>query len=190
MVKEILINPIENCIKEKNDKKYIIIIDTLRYDFDKYLKSLSKKDYAPCYIIRKDGKIHKLYDDSYYSNVSYYEKINKNSIFIALENAGQLEKNKNLYINWCNEIVNGSESDETIVQNNFNYYESYTSIQIESLGYMIIYLGNKYKLSLKEINKYNKDENSVVFLKDIDITSYSPNPSFNVEKLNSIIFKN
>jgi hypothetical protein len=55
---------------------------------------------------------------------------------------------------------------------------------------MIIYLGNKYKLSLKEINKYNKDENSVVFLKDIDITSYSPNPSFNVEKLNSIIFKN
>jgi hypothetical protein len=70
MLKEILINPIENCIKEKSDKKYIIICDTLRNDFDKYIISLSKKEYAPAYTIKKNGDIHKFYDDFYYTNLT------------------------------------------------------------------------------------------------------------------------
>ena len=37
MLKEILLNPIDNFVKEENDKKYIIICDTLRNDFDKYI---------------------------------------------------------------------------------------------------------------------------------------------------------
>ena len=63
MLKEILINPIDNFIKEENDKKYIIIFDTLRNDFDKYILSLGKKEYAPSYVVRKNGDIHKLYDE-------------------------------------------------------------------------------------------------------------------------------
>ena len=74
MTKEILINPINNCIKEKNDKKYIILLDTLRNDFDKYILSLKKKEYAPAYVIRKDGIIHKFYDELYHSPITNIEK--------------------------------------------------------------------------------------------------------------------
>ena len=59
---------------------------------------------------------------------------------------------------------------------------------IKSLGHLIIYLGNKYSLNLKEINIKNREDNSIIFLKDIDVFSFSPNPSLNIEKLNSVIF--
>jgi hypothetical protein len=188
MLKEILINPIENCIKEKNDKKYIIICDTLRNDFDKYINSLSKKEYAPAYTIKKNGDIHKFYDDFYYTNLTNIEKINKNSIFIALENSGKLTKNNNIFSNWCDEIIDTKNVDEIITNKEFSYYEKYTKTQIQSLGHLIIYLGNKYNLNLKEINIKNREDNSIIFLKDIDVFSFSPNPSLNIEKLNSVIF--
>jgi len=189
MVKEILINPIENCIKEKNDKKYIILFDTLRNDFDKYILSLEKKEYAPAYVIRKDGIIHKFYDELYHSSVTNIEKINKNSIFIALENSGKLIREENKFINWCEEVINVKNVEEVITNKEFIFYEKYKNEQIESLGHLIIYLGNKYNLNLKQINIKNREDNSIIFLKDIDVFSYSPNSTLNIEKLNSIIFK-
>jgi len=190
MLKEILINPIENCIKEKNDKKYIIICDTLRNDFDKYINSLSKKEYAPAYMIRKDGTIHKFYDDAYYTNLTNINKINKSSIFVALENSGKLTKENDTFLNWCDEQIDKKNVDEVITNKEFSYYEKYKIEQIKSLGHLIIYLGNKYNLNLKQINIKNREDNSIIFLKDIDVFSYSPNPSLNVDKLNSIIFGN
>ena len=189
MLKEILINPNENCIKEKNDKKYIIIFDTLRNNFDKYILSLGKKDYAPAYVIKKDGTIHKFYDELYHSDVTNIEKINKKSIFIALENSGKLIKDDNQYLNWCEEVINVKNVEEIITNKEFSFYEKYKNEQIESLGHLIIHLGNKHNLNLKQINIKNREDNSIIFLKDIDVFSYSPNPTLNVEKLNSIIFK-
>jgi hypothetical protein len=188
MLKEILINPIENCVKDKCDKKYIIILDTLRNDFEKYILSLSKKEYAPAYVIKKDGAIHKFYDDSYYTNLTNIEKINKNSIFIALENSGKLTKEENNFLSWCNEKIDIKNVDEIITNKEFSYYEKYKIEQIKSLGQLVIYLGNKYNLNLKQINIKNREDNSIIFLKDIDVFSYSPSPAFNIEKLNSIIF--
>jgi hypothetical protein len=190
MIKEILINPIENCIKEKTEKKYIIICDTLRNDFDKYLLSLKKKEYAPAYIIKKNGEIHKFYDDFYYTNLTNIEKINKTSIFISLENSGLITKNENNFINWCNEIIDKKNIEEIIINKEKKIYEKYTKNQINSLGHLIIYLSNKYNLSLKEINTKNRQDNSILFLSDIDIFSNSPNPTFSIEKLNSVIFGN
>jgi N-acetyl-anhydromuramyl-L-alanine amidase AmpD len=190
MLKEILINPIDNCVKEKHDKNYIILLDTLRNDFDKYITSLSKKEYAPSYLIKKDGTIHKFYDDSYYTNFSNIEKINKKSIFIAIENSGKLTKEENFFVNWCNEKIEINNIEKIFIDNNLMYYEKYTNEQIKSLGHLIIYLGNKHNLNLKHINPKNKENSSILFLKDVDIFSYSLNPIFNIEKLNSIIFEN
>lgn len=190
MLKEILINPIDKFVNQKNNKKYIIICDTLRNNFDKYIESLSKKEYAPAYVIKKDGSIHKFYDDAYYSNLTNIEKINKTAIFIGLENSGKLVNNKGQYYNWCDEIVDKKNVDEIKTNNDIVYYDKYTKSQIESLGHLIIYLGNKHSLSLKEISFKNKEDNAIIFLNDIDIFSYSPNPTLNVEKLNSIIFGN
>jgi len=188
MLKEILINPIDNFVNQKNNKKYIIICDTLRNNFDKYIHSLNKKEYAPAYVIKKDGTIHKFYDESYYTPLTNIEKINKTAIFIALENAGKLINDNGQYFNWCNEVIDKKNIDETKTNNESVFYDKYTKLQIESLGHLIIYLGNKHSLSLKEISFKNKEDNAIIFLNDIDIFSYSPNPTLNIEKLNSIIF--
>jgi hypothetical protein len=55
MVKEILINPIDNFVKEETSKKYIIICDTLRDNFDKYILSLKKKTIAQHISLKKMG---------------------------------------------------------------------------------------------------------------------------------------
>jgi len=188
MLKEILINPIDNFIKSETEKKYIIICDSLRSNFDKYILSLKKKDYTPSYIVKRDGSIHKLFDEKYYSDFTTIEKINKSSIFIALENSGKLSKEENVFFNWCNEIIDVKDVEEIVSSKEFSYYEKYTKIQTESLGHLILYLGNKHSLNLKQINIKNKEENSIIFLNHIDIFSYSPNPTLNTEKLNSIIF--
>lgn len=190
MLKEILINPINNFVKEENNKKYIIICDNLRKNFDKYLLSLNKKEYAPAFIVKKDGTIHKFYDEKYYTNYINIDKINKSAIYIALENAGKLTKESDKFLNWCNEDINLKDVKELITNKEFSHYETYTNKQIESLGHLIIHLGNKYSLSLKEISLKNREDNSIIFLNDIDVFSYSPNPTFNTEKLNSIIFEN
>jgi N-acetyl-anhydromuramyl-L-alanine amidase AmpD len=188
MLKEILINPIDNFIKSETDKKYIIICDSLRSNFDKYILSLKKKDYTPSYIVKRDGSIHKLFDEKYYSDFTTIEKINKSSIFIALENSGKLSKEDDVFFNWCNEIIDVKDVEEVVSSKEFSYYETYTKTQTESLGHLILYLGNKHGLNLKQINIKNKEDNSIIFLNHIDIFSYSPNPTLNTEKLNSIIF--
>ena len=188
MLKEILINPIDNFVKSETDKKYIIICDTLRNDFDKYILSLKKKEYSPSYIVKKDGTIHKLYDEKYYSSFTTIEKINKSSIFIALENSGKLENTHDGFLNWCNEKIDTKSVEEIITNKEFSYYEKYTKAQTESLAHLILYLGNKHNLNLKQINIRNKEDNSIIFLNHIDIFSYSPNPTLNIEKINSIIF--
>jgi N-acetyl-anhydromuramyl-L-alanine amidase AmpD len=188
MVKEILINPIDNFIKEDSYKKYIILCDTLRNDFDKYILSLKKKDYCPSFVIRKDGSIHKLFDEKYYSNLTNIEKINKASIFIALENSGKMTKDGDIFTNWCNENIDEKYVKEVIDNKEIIYYDTYTKVQIENLAYLILYLSNKHNMDLKQINLKNKEDNSIIFLNQIDIFSYSPNPTFNIEKLNSIIF--
>jgi N-acetyl-anhydromuramyl-L-alanine amidase AmpD len=188
MLKEILINPIDNFIKSETEKKYIIICDSLRSNFDKYILSLKKKEYSPSYIVKRDGTIHKLFDEKYYSDFTTIEKINKSSIFIALENSGKLSKEENVFFNWCNEIIDVKYVEEVVSIKEYSYYETYTKIQTESLGHLILYLGNKHGLNLKQINIKNKEDNSIIFLNHIDIFSYSPNPTLNTEKLNSIIF--
>jgi N-acetyl-anhydromuramyl-L-alanine amidase AmpD len=188
MLKEILLNPINNFVKEENDKKYIIICDSLRSNFDKYILSIKKKEYSPSYIVKRDGTIHKFYDEKYYSDFTTIEKINKSSIFIALENSGKLLKENDVFLNWCNEIIDIKNVEEIIINKEFSYYETYTKNQTESLGHLILYLGNKHNLNLKQINIKNKEDNSIIFLNHIDVFSYSPNPTLNTEKLNSIIF--
>jgi N-acetyl-anhydromuramyl-L-alanine amidase AmpD len=131
MLKEILLNPINNFVKEENDKKYIIICDSLRSNFDKYILSLKKKEYSPSYIVKRDGTIHKFYDEKYYSDFTTIEKINKSSIFIALENSGKLSKENDVFLNWCNEIIDIKNVEEIITNKEFSYYETYTKNQTE-----------------------------------------------------------
>ena len=120
-----------------------------RYDFKKYILSLSKKEYAPAFLIKKNGDIHKFYDESYYSNVTNIEKINKTAIFIGIENAGKLINVNNEFINWCNDVVEKNDVEEIKINKESIYYDKYTKYQLQSIGHLIIHLGNKYNLNLK-----------------------------------------
>ena len=106
-----------------------------------------------------------------------------------MENAGKLTNIDNEYLNWCNDKIDKKNVDEITLNKEVSYYDKYTKIQTEALGHLIIYLGNKHSLNLKEINTKNREDNSIIFLNHIDVFSYSPNPTLNVERLNSIIFK-
>ena len=172
------------------NKKYIILCDTLRNNFDKYILSLAKKEYAPAYVVRKDGTIHKFYDEQYYTKLTNIDKINKTSIFIALENSGKIENTHDGFLNWCNEELDVRNVEEINFNKEKTLFDKYTKTQVESLAHLIIHLGNKHNLNLKEIGLKNREDNAIIFLTDIDIFSYSPNPTLSIEKLNSIIFKN
>jgi hypothetical protein len=81
--------------KQKNKNK-IILINTFR-DAKNYLVSLKYRhngeyDKIPNYIISKKGEVIKLMDDGGYSNFFDDKLINYNSVVIAIENLGWLEK--------------------------------------------------------------------------------------------------
>jgi N-acetyl-anhydromuramyl-L-alanine amidase AmpD len=181
MEKEILIPNIKcNFNKKITEKKYILITDTLRSDFDKYIKSLEIKNYAPSYVIRKNGDIYKLYNDEFHSYFFESEPMNEVFITIALENAGLLNKNENTYTNWCLDIVDNYNIKEI----NENYYETYSDKQYESLSYIILYLCQKHNIQMHKIRVDNLELRPILLAKELLISSYSPNNTFDLIKLN------
>lgn len=182
---ELLLNPIsdKNYIIEETNKKVCILGDTLRGSFEKYMTSLELKEYAPNFIVQRNGFIHKLYDDKYYSNINPKEIINKNSIFIFFDNAGLVEKNGDNFVNWCDDII----PDNEVIEHNHNYYHLYTLEQTKSVGLLLRYLSNKHNIEIKPLT-HDYHENNVIMLKTFDEFSYSPNETIDLNYLNDIIF--
>lgn len=181
---EILLNPINKCVVEQTDKKQILITNTCRLDFQKYLKSLKNKNSTPNFIIERNGNIHKLFDDKYYTEFSENLLLNKTSILIALENGGKLETRDNKhFVNWCYDVTTNTEN---ITKINKSYYQKYTRIQMENLAFLCLHLSNKYGINLNVIEKKNP-ESKVIDLGDIDLFHEPLNPDFNYEFFNEIL---
>jgi N-acetyl-anhydromuramyl-L-alanine amidase AmpD len=181
---EILLNPINNCVLEPSEKKLIVITNTERLDFQKYIKSLKNKKSIPNFIIEKNGNIHKLFDDKYYTEFTDNNLINKTSILIALENGGKLYTKDNIqFVNWCYDITTNKSN---IIKNNNFYYEKYTRIQIEKLAFLCLHLSKKHNINLNIVEKTNP-ESKIIDLGDIDYFSDSLNPDFNYDLFNDII---
>ena len=97
----------------KHKKKTQIILCHTSREAGEYLASLKfryngKYDKVPHYLIKKNGEVLQLLQNTKYSNFFDDEMTNKNAIIVSLENLGWLEKEplKNSHINWIGDIYN------------------------------------------------------------------------------------
>lgn len=116
-------------------KKQIILCHTSR-EVQDYLASLKfrynlKYDKIPHYVISRSGEIHQLLHDHSYSNMMYDETVNKNGIFVMLENLGWLEKKPltDHHVNWIGNIYKQGIFEKK--WRDYFIWQPYTTEQIE-----------------------------------------------------------
>lgn len=135
--------------KRKTKKSQILLFDTQRR-YDEYIGKLkyryngNYKD-IPHYVITKLGRIYNVFDTEY-SSITFNNEFDKKFIKIALENLGWLNKNTitGVLNNWIGDIYRG----EPYVKNwrNKFYWDTYTSLQVESLKELCNQLCDKHDI--------------------------------------------
>jgi N-acetyl-anhydromuramyl-L-alanine amidase AmpD len=98
------------------------------------LRNNGKYAKVPNYFISKEGKVLQLLEDEKYSNLTCNNQINKNSIFVCLENLGWLKKEplKDGHINWIGSIYKQRALQRTWRE--YFLWEPYQEIQIEMVS--------------------------------------------------------
>ena len=152
--------------KQKNKNK-IILINTFR-DIKGYLVSLKYRhngeyDKIPNYVITKKGEILRLLGDTGYSNLFDDKLLKYNSIVIAIENLGWLEKNKDrgMNINWIGDIYNGEPYYKK--WRDYDFWDVYTEAQMNSLASLCSEICDRMKINKKFIGHNIKTDISLKF---------------------------
>lgn len=172
--------PEDKYYKEKTSKKQIVLHHTasgpgIKGDINYYLRNNDKS--GTHYIIERNGKITQIIDSDYWchhlkirngifrnlglSNLN--NDLNKSSISIDLDSWGELEKiNDNRYRNIIQTPITVLKENVSYYEKGFrgkNYYQKYSTEQLESLKKLLVYLSEKHNISLEykesmfEINK-------------------------------------
>jgi N-acetyl-anhydromuramyl-L-alanine amidase AmpD len=154
---------------------------------------MGKYDKIPNYIIKKNGDIIKLLDNTEYSEFLPIKGVNKTGIFINIENLGWLEKEtlKNHYVNWIGDIYKGKPFERK--WRDYFYWDPYTENQFESLSFLCKKLFEEENIENNIIGHNTKisgaDKYKGVLTKsnfDSDFTDVSP--SFDFTKLENKIY--
>jgi N-acetyl-anhydromuramyl-L-alanine amidase AmpD len=134
-------------------KTQIILCHTSR-EAGEYLTSLKfryngKYNKLPHYLVKKDGEVLQLLQNTKYSHFFYNEKINQNSIIVSLENMGWLERKplSQDYINWKGSIYNGKVYEKK--WRDYFFWDLYTEQQMDSLSELCITLCDKLNIDKK-----------------------------------------
>lgn len=135
MVDITLYGKFKNFIKSKKKNK-IILCHTSR-EVNEYLTSLKFRDNGnykkiPHYVIGQDGKIFKLLNDKCKTDFFGISDIDKESIFISLENLGWLNKKplSSVYLNWLGNIYKQEVYEKK--WRDYSFWHPYTDEQINS----------------------------------------------------------
>jgi len=175
--------------KQKNKNK-IILINTFR-DIKGYLVSLKYRhngeyDKIPNYVITKKGDILQLLGDSGYSNMFDDKLLNYNSIVIAIENLGWLEKNQDRgkNINWIGDIYNGEPYYKK--WRDYDFWDVYTEAQMNSLASLCSKICDKMKINKKFIGHNIKTDisskfNGILSRSNIYKSYTDVSPSFDIK---------
>ncbi len=175
--------------KQKNKNK-IILINTFR-DIKGYLVSLKYRhngeyDKIPNYVITKKGDILQLLGDSGYSNIFDDKLLNYNSIVIAIENLGWLEKNQDrgLNINWIGDIYNGEPYYKK--WRDYDFWDVYTEAQMNSLASLCSEICDRMKINKKFIGHNIKTDinlkfNGILSRSNIYKSYTDVSPSFDIK---------
>jgi N-acetyl-anhydromuramyl-L-alanine amidase AmpD len=175
--------------KQKNKNK-IILINTFR-DIKGYLVSLKYRhngeyDKIPNYVITKKGEILRLLGDSGYSNLFDDKLIKYNSIVIAIENLGWLEKNQDrgMNINWIGDIYNGEPYYKK--WRDYDFWDVYTEAQMNSLASLCSEICDRMKINKKFIGHNIKTDinlkfNGILSRSNIYKSYTDVSPSFDIK---------
>lgn len=175
--------------KQKNKNK-IILINTFR-DIKGYLVSLKYRhngeyDKIPNYVITKKGEILRLLGDSGYSNLFDDKLIKYNSIVIAIENLGWLEKNQDrgTNINWIGDIYNGEPYYKK--WRDYDFWDVYTEAQMNSLVSLCSEICDRMKINKKFIGHNIKTDinlkfNGILSRSNIYKSYTDVSPSFDIK---------
>lgn len=170
--------PDNKYFKEEIDKNQIIIHHTgsgygVTSDIDSFINN--KTSLSSNFIINRNGIIYQLFDSKYWShnirnqgivyynlgfsdNITRNKLLNQHSISIELDNWGGLNKISDFkYTTEYGNIVTIDKKNIINYSNKFKkheYYEKYTLKQLESLGELLLYLGNTHNIPLI----YNSDK--------------------------------
>ena len=175
--------------KQKNKNK-IILINTFR-DIKGYLVSLKYRhngeyDKIPNYVITKKGEILRLLGDTGYSNLFDDKLLKYNSIVIAIENLGWLEKNKDrgMNINWIGDIYNGEPYYKK--WRDYDFWDVYTEAQMNSLASLCSEICDRMKINKKFIGHNIKTDinlkfNGILSRSNIYKSYTDVSPSFDIK---------
>ena len=175
----------------KQKKKCQIILTHTSRNVENYLASLryrynGKFDKIPNYIIKKDGTIVKLLENIEHTN--YYKEINvnRNGIFISLENLGWLEKQplENHYVNWIGDIYKGEVFERK--WRDYFFWDKYTDKQMTSLVSLCEEVTKSMNIR-KDLIGHNTKINGIqkfegiITRSNLDSNFTDINPSFNFD---------
>ena len=175
--------------KQKNKNK-IILINTFR-DIKSYLVSLKYRhngeyDKIPNYVITKKGEVLCLLKNSEYSNLFDDKLLKYNSIVIAIENLGWLEKNQDrgMNINWIGDIYNGEPYYKKL--RDYDFWDVYTEAQMNSLASLCSEICDRMKINKKFIGHNIKTDinlkfNGILSRSNIYKSYTDVSPSFDIK---------
>ena len=175
--------------KQKNKNK-IILINTFR-DIKSYLVSLKYRhngeyDKIPNYVITKNGEVLCLLKNSEYSNLFDDKLLKYNSIVIAIENLGWLEKNQDrgMNINWIGDIYNGEPYYKK--WRDYDFWDVYTEAQMNSLASLCSEICDRMKINKKFIGHNIKTDinlkfNGILSRSNIYKSYTDVSPSFDIK---------
>jgi N-acetyl-anhydromuramyl-L-alanine amidase AmpD len=103
------------------------------------------------FTINRNGKIHQHFDTNYYSDFINNKSVDKKIISITMENQGWLNKDliKDTYFDWVGNIYKRRVKVFEKRWRGFNYWDPYTTKQLNSCIDLIKYLCEKYDIPKK-----------------------------------------
>jgi hypothetical protein len=176
---------------KNKEKRQIILCHTSR-EVGEYLTSLKfrfngKYDRIPHFVISKNGEIVQLLPENGIGNFFSSDNLNKNSIFISLENLGWVEKKTltNYYINWKGSIYNEEPYEKK--WRDYFFWEPYTEEQVQKTAFLCEKLCDNMSIERNCVGHNTKVEGIENFRGITTKSNYNMrytdlSPSFNFEK--------
>ncbi len=148
-------------VSGKHKKKQQIILCHTSRNLSDYMLAIKnrhngKYDKVPNYVIDRNGKIFQLLPDTGYTKIMSNDEVNKNSIFVSLENLGWLERIplSDNYVNWIGDIY--KEEVYTKKWRDYFLWQPYTESQFNSCVSLCHKLLNDFKIDKKFIGHNTK----------------------------------
>lgn len=181
---------------KQSKKNKIILVNTFR-GVREYLISLKYRhngEYTkiPNYIICKNGTVIKLLENQESGKFFKDDILNRNSIVIAIENLGWLEKNNEdgTNINWFGYIYKGDPYYKK--WRDYDYWDNYTDEQLISLSKVCAFICNKMNIYKKFIGHNIKKDiankfNGILTRSNLSTIYTDVSPSFDIKKFEKLL---